>query len=62
MSVAFSSVLSLAIILKPFIALVMFGLIALPIRLVFQKFFPDCKLKTVLLRPLFKEPPDSSSW
>jgi hypothetical protein len=41
-----------ALILKPFIALVVFGLICLPCRLLVQRKLPDGKLKRFLLRPI----------
>jgi hypothetical protein len=40
----------LGLLLKPFILLVMFGGIVLPIRLAFQRFFPDGRVKRLLLR------------
>ncbi len=42
----------LAIILKPFAALVLFGLIALPCRLLVQRHMKEGKLKRFLLTPL----------
>lgn len=39
-----------AILLKPFGALIMFGLIALPISLVIKRLMPDGKVKTFLFR------------
>ena len=38
----------LTMLAKPFVALVIFGLICLPARLAVQK-MPDCKLKRLLL-------------
>ena len=42
----------LAVVLKPFAALVLFGLIALPCRLLVQRYMRDGKLKRLLLTPL----------
>lgn len=42
----------LAVIFRPLAALVMFGLIALPLRIAFQKLMPDSKFKRFLLRPI----------
>ncbi len=39
-----------AIVLKPLAALVLFGLVLLPIRLAVQRWFPEGKLKKLLLR------------
>jgi hypothetical protein len=39
----------LALILKPFIALVVLGLICLPARLAVQRYMPEGKLKRFLL-------------
>jgi hypothetical protein len=39
-----------AIVLKQIRALVFFGLVLLPIRLAVQKWFPEGKLKRLLLR------------
>jgi hypothetical protein len=40
----------LAILLKPIGALILFGLIALPLRLAFQRWFPNGPVKRLLLR------------
>ncbi len=40
----------LGILLKPFLALVVFGLVALPIRLAVQRWMPESKTKRALLR------------
>lgn len=45
---------ALALVLKPFIAAALLGLIVLPIKLLFVRFFPDGKVKTFLLRDLEK--------
>ena len=42
-----------AMILRPFVALIVLGLICLPIRLLIQK-FPDGKVKRFLLLPIGK--------
>ena len=52
----------LAIALKPLAALIMFGLICLPIRLAVQKWFPESRIKRLLLRPVIKQRPDGSGW
>jgi hypothetical protein len=52
----------LTIVLKPLVALVMFGLIALPLMLAFRRWFPECRLKKVLLRPLTKRSAGSRGW
>ena len=39
----------IAMILRPFAALVLFGLICLPIRLAVQKWLPEGRLKRILL-------------
>lgn len=41
---------TISVILRPFGALILFGLIALPLRLLFQKYAPEGKLKRLLLR------------
>ena len=40
----------IAILLKPFGALILFGCIALPLRLLYEKHAPEGKLKKFLLR------------
>ena len=47
-----------AMILRPFVALIVLGLICLPIRLLIQK-FPDGKVKRFLLLPIGKRGADS---
>jgi hypothetical protein len=42
----------LALLIKPFVALVVFGLICLPARFALQRHMPDSKLKRFLLRPI----------
>lgn len=44
------SSVAIAMLLKPLAALVFFGLILLPIRLAVQKWWPDGKVKQLLLR------------
>lgn len=39
-----------AILLKPFGAMILFGCIALPLRLLFKKYAPEGKWKKFLLR------------
>lgn len=50
----------MALLLKPFIALVIFGLVCLPIRLAVQRWMKNGDLKRLLLTPLgddaFKKP------
>jgi hypothetical protein len=43
---------ALALLLKPFIALVVLGLICLPIRIAIRNKMRDGKLKRFLLRPI----------
>ncbi len=45
----------LAIIIKPFVALVTLGLICLPIRLAFQKWFPSGHIKRLLLTKIGRD-------
>jgi hypothetical protein len=42
----------LAVIFRPIGALILFGLIALPLRLAFQRWVPDSAFKRFLLREL----------
>jgi hypothetical protein len=42
----------LAVVLKPFAALVLFGLICLPARMAVQRWLPDGKFKKLLLTDL----------
>jgi hypothetical protein len=41
-------------LLKPFAALAVMVLIVLPIEMLFVRYFPDGKLKRLLLRPIGK--------
>lgn len=41
--------LEIALLIKPFAALVLFGLILLPIRLAVKRWMPEGKLKRLLL-------------
>lgn len=43
------STVAIALILKPLGALILFGLICLPIRLAVQRWMPECWLKRALL-------------
>ena len=45
----------LALVLKPFAALVMFGLICLPARLAVQRWMPDGWVKRLLLREIVRK-------
>lgn len=47
--------LELGLLLKPLVALILFGLIALPIRLAIVRWCPNGRLKRFLLTPLRKE-------
>lgn len=40
----------IAILIKPFVLLVFFGLIVLPIKLLFQRFLPDGRIKRLLFK------------
>jgi len=42
----------LALIFKPFVALILFGFIALPGKLLFKKYMPESKFKRFLLKPI----------
>jgi hypothetical protein len=42
----------LALLIKPFVVLVVFGLICLPARFAAQRYLPEGKLKRALLRPI----------
>jgi len=44
----------IAIVLRPFVALIVFGLILLPIRLAVQRWFPEGRVKKLLLYPVKK--------
>lgn len=46
--------LSIALLLRPFAALVLFGLICLPVRLAVVRWVPDGKVKRVLLTPVVR--------
>jgi hypothetical protein len=39
----------IALLIKPLVALLVIGLIALPLRMAFQRWFPDGKIKRLLL-------------
>ena len=47
----------LASFLKPVVALIMFGLIALPGRIAVERWMKPGKLKSLLLTRIVKEPP-----
>jgi hypothetical protein len=42
----------IALLIKPFVALIVFGLICLPIRILVEKKLKDGKLKKLLLKPI----------
>ena len=44
----------LALVLKPLIALAVFGLIVLPIKMAFQRWFPAGRVKRLLLTRITK--------
>lgn len=44
--------LSIALLLRPFAALVVFGLILLPIRLAVVRYVPESRFKRLLLVPV----------
>lgn len=46
--------MNIALLLKPFAALVLFGLVVLPIELVLAKFWPEGRLKRVLFDRSFQ--------
>jgi hypothetical protein len=46
----------IGVFLRPFAALIIFGLIALPIRLLLGKVLPNNRFKEILLRPIGKQP------
>lgn len=46
---------NITLLLKPFAALVLFGLVVLPIELVLAKFWPEGRLKRVLFDRSFQE-------
>lgn len=46
--------LSIALLLRPFAALVLFGLICLPARLAVVRWVPEGKVKRVLLTPVVR--------
>lgn len=46
---------AIGMILRPFLALLVFGLIALPLKMVFERFYPEGKVKRFLLRPIGKK-------
>ncbi len=45
---------NIALLLKPFAALVLFGLVVLPIELVLARFWPEGRLKRVLFDRTFQ--------
>lgn len=47
--------IAIAMLLRPFLALAVFGLVALPLRMVFERFYPDGRVKRFLLRPIGKK-------
>lgn len=47
--------IAIAMILRPFLALFVFGLIALPLKMVFERFYPNGRVKRFLLRPIGKQ-------
>jgi hypothetical protein len=49
--------LSIALLLRPFVALVLFGLVLLPIRLAVQRFMPPGRVKSFLLLPVRRKHP-----
>lgn len=51
-----------ALILKPFVALFIFGIVCLGARFIIIKFWPDGFLKRFLLRPVLKSYPGSTGW
>jgi len=48
--------LSIALLLRPFAALVLFGLVLLPIRFAVQRYMPPGRVKSLLLTPVRKHP------
>lgn len=42
----------IAVLIKPFLLLAFLGLIVLPLKLIFQRYFPEGKIKRVLLREI----------
>lgn len=40
----------LSLLLKPLVAFIIFGCIALPIRWAVNKWMPECRLKNILLK------------
>lgn len=51
------SPLEIGLLLRPLVALLVIGLIALPIRLAIQKWMPPGRLKSFLLLPLRERVP-----
>jgi hypothetical protein len=43
-------IFALSLLLKPFIMLVIFGLIVIPVEIAFIRYFPEGKIKTLLLK------------
>ena len=52
----------IGVVLRPFGALIVFGLIALPIRMLLYKFLPDGWLKRLILRPIGKRAGGAYTW
>jgi len=46
---------AMTMLLKPFITLLIFVVIVWPIKAVFVRFFPEGKIKRLLLRPISKQ-------
>jgi hypothetical protein len=46
----------IALLLKPFLLLILFGLICLPARFAVIKWMPECRLKRILLFTVSKHP------
>lgn len=49
--------LSIALLLRPFAALVLFGLICLPARMAVRRWMPEGRVKSVLLSPVGRKKP-----
>lgn len=47
----------LALLFRPVAALILFGLVCLPIRMAVNRFIPDGRLKTILLTPIGRKKP-----
>jgi hypothetical protein len=46
----------IGVFLRPFAALVIFGLIALPLRMLLSRIIPEGLFKHILLRPIGRKP------